>query len=393
MKTAAPETTVADSVHDPSVPQGAAHTYREIRQQPRLWADMATRLTEQRDSLDAFLAPLLAEPRLRIVLTGAGTSAYAGQIARSALARATGRTVEALATTDITADPTACFEESDRPTLLVSFARSGNSPESLAATQIADQLLDRCAHLVITCNADGSLAARHEGRADSYVLLTPPESEDQGFAMTSSLTCMLLGALRALGGDHVRGLDDCPAAAASLLSGDVTDRVAELTGRGADRFVYLGSGALHALAGESALKLLELTGGAVTSLSDSSLGFRHGPKAFLTERTAVVVYVSNDPYTRQYDLDIFREMSAALPAGHVVAVAARPDGLPADRTWLIDGMAGADDAALALPAVLCAQLVALNASLACGVRPDNPFPDGEVNRVVQGVTIHPLPTR
>ncbi|WP_306317008.1 MULTISPECIES: SIS domain-containing protein [unclassified Streptomyces] len=392
MKTAAADPADPDTADRPTVPPGAAHTHREIRQQPRLWAEMTARVGEERVALDAFLGPLLAEPRLRIVLTGAGTSAYAGEIARPALARATGRTVEAVATTDITADPTACFEESDRPTLLVSFARSGNSPESLAATGIADQLLAHRAHLVITCNAEGSLAALHQGRADSYVLLTPPESEDQGFAMTSSLTCMLLAALLAVGGDRVRGLDDCQAAATALLSGEVADRTAELVDRGLDRFVYVGSGALRALAGESALKLLELTGGAVTALADSSLGFRHGPKAFLTRRTAVVVYVSNDAYTRQYDVDIFRELSAALPAGHVVAVAARADGLPADRTWLVEGMADADDSALALPAVLCAQLVALNASLAQGVRPDNPFPDGEVNRVVQGVTIHPLPT-
>ncbi|MEU6765088.1 SIS domain-containing protein [Streptomyces sp. NPDC046853] len=388
MKTAVPETP-----DHSAVPHGGAHTHREIHQQPRLWAEMASRVAQERSALDAFLAPLLAEDRLRIVLTGAGTSAYAGQIVRSALRRATGRTVEAVATTDITADPTACFEERDRPTLLVSFARSGNSPESIAATEIADQLLDQCAHLLITCNAEGSLAARHQDRADSYVLLTPPEAEDQGFAMTSSLTCMLLGALHSLGGSHIRGLDDCADAATALLSGELPGRIAELTDRASDRFVYLGSGALQALAGESSLKLLELTGGAVTALSDSSLGFRHGPKAFLTQRTAAVVYVSNDPYTRQYDLDIFRELSAGLPAGQVVAVAARPDGLPAEHTWLLDGMADADDATLALPAVLCAQLVALAASQACGMRPDNPFPDGEVNRVVQGVTIHPLPAR
>ncbi|GGV28366.1 putative tagatose-6-phosphate ketose/aldose isomerase [Streptomyces longisporoflavus] len=388
MKTAAPETP-----DRPEVPQGAAHTHREIHQQPRLWAEMASRMAKERAALDTFLAPLLAEDRLRIVLTGAGTSAYAGQIVRAALRGTTGRAVEAVATTDITATPLACFEERDRPTLLVSFARSGNSPESIAATEIADQLLDHCSHLVITCNAEGSLAARHQDRTDSYVLLTPPEAEDQSFAMTSSLTCMLLGALHSLGGSHIRGLDGCADSAAALLSGDVPDRIAELTDRAPDRFVYLGSGALQALASESALKLLELTGGAVAALSDSSLGFRHGPKAFLTQRTAAVVYVSNDPYTRQYDLDIFRELSAGLPAGQVVAVAGRPDGLPAEHTWLVDGMADADDATLALPAVLCAQLVALAASLACGMRPDNPFPDGEVNRVVQGVTIHPLPER
>ncbi|MFH8487549.1 SIS domain-containing protein [Streptomyces longisporoflavus] len=388
MTTAGPET--ADR---PEVPQGAVHTHREIHQQPRLWAEMASRMAKERAALDTFLAPLLAEDRLRIVLTGAGTSAYAGQIVRAALRGTTGRAVEAVATTDITATPLACFEERDRPTLLVSFARSGNSPESIAATEIADQLLDNCAHLVITCNAEGSLAARHQDRTDSYVLLTPPEAEDQGFAMTSSLTCMLLGALHSLGGSRIRGLDGCADSATALLSGDIPDKIAELTDRAPDRFVYLGSGALQALASESALKLLELTGGAVAALSDSSLGFRHGPKAFLTQRTAAVVYVSNDPYTRQYDLDIFRELSTGLPAGQVVAVAGRPDGLPAKHTWLVDGMADADDATLALPAVLCAQLVSLAASLACGMRPDNPFPDGEVNRVVQGVTIHALPER
>ncbi|MFD6414287.1 tagatose-6-phosphate ketose isomerase, partial [Nocardia asteroides] len=147
-------------------------------------------------------------------------------------------------------------------------------------------------------------------------------------------------------------------------------------------------------AGESALKLLELTGGAVVSWADSSLGFRHGPKAFLTDRTSVVVYVSNDPYIRRYDLDILAEMRAALPPGRVVAVAGRAEGLTLDDgTWLLPGMADADDAALALPAVVCAQRVALNASLGRGIRPDNPFPDGEVNRVVQGVTVYPLPGR
>ncbi|MFK0173790.1 tagatose-6-phosphate ketose isomerase [Streptomyces sp. NPDC090306] len=382
-------TTTPETRDLPAVPAGAAHTDREIRQQPRLWEDMLARLGEQRAALDAFLAPLLAEPGLRVVLTGAGTSAYAGGIARSVLAAALGRTVEAIATTDIVAEPAACFEDPGRPTLLVSFARSGNSPESTAATALADRFLDRCAHLVVTCNASGALGAGHDTRPDSFVLLTPAEAEDQGFAMTSSLTCMLLGALGALGTGQVRGLHAAPAAARELLSPEFARRVAALVGNEPRRFVYLGSGPLKALAGESALKLLELTGGAVSALAESSLGFRHGPKAFLTPDTAAVVYVSNDPYTRLYDLDIFRELSTALPVGQVVAVAASTEGLPADRTWLVPGMADADDAALALPAVVCAQLVALTASLAHGLTPDNPFPAGEVNRVVRGVTIHP----
>lgn len=370
---------------------GAEHTHREIAQQPELWRRVDRTVTEDRPRLDAFLAPLLADPRLRIVLTGAGTSAYAGEILRAALAARTGRRVDAIATTDIVADPHGCFE-ADLPTLLVSFARSGNSPESTAAAAHATALLGTCAHLVVTCNADGDLARSHRDRADSHVLLMPPEAEDRGFAMTSSLTCMLLAVMLAFGQRPAGGVARLAAAAQAVVDGELGARIDAFASDAPDRVVYLGSGALKALAGESALKLLELTGGAVVSWADSSLGFRHGPKAFLTDRTSVVVYVSNDPYTRRYDLDILAEMRAALPDGRVVAVAGRPDGLPADdRTWLLPGTADADDAALALPAVVCAQRVALRASLDRGIRPDNPFPDGEVNRVVQGVTVYPLP--
>ncbi|MFB8418693.1 SIS domain-containing protein [Streptomyces albidoflavus] len=372
---------------------GAEHTRREIAQQPKLWRRVEQLVAEDGPELDAFLSPLLSDPRLRVVLTGAGTSAYAGEIVRAALAGRTGRRVDAIATTDIVADPHGCFEE-DLPTLLVSFARSGNSPESTAATEHATSLLSDCAHLVVTCNADGALARAHRGRPDSHVLLTPPEAEDRGFAMTSSLTCMLLSVLLAFGQRPAGGVDSLAEAAQAVVDGELGSRVDAFAAGAPERVVYLGSGALKALAGESALKLLELTGGAVVSWADSALGFRHGPKAFLTDRTSVVVYVSNDPYTRRYDLDILAEMRAALPPGRVAAVAGRPEGLPpGDLTWLLPGMAGADDAALALPAVVCAQRVALRASLDLGIRPDNPFPDGEVNRVVQGVTVHPLTTR
>ncbi|RII15615.1 putative tagatose-6-phosphate ketose/aldose isomerase [Streptomyces sp. YIM 130001] len=374
-----------------SVP-GAEHTSREIAQQPEAWSRVDRIVAEARPELGSFLEPLLAEPRLRIVLTGAGTSAYAGEILRTALAAHTGRRVDAIATTDIVADPLGSFAD-DLPTLLVSFARSGNSPESTAAAANATDLLGSCAHLIVTCNADGDLARLHRDRSDSHVLLMPAEAEDAGFAMTSSLTCMLLAVLLAFGQRPAGSVLPLADAARAVVEGELGARVDDFAAGVPERVVYLGSGSLKALAGESALKLLELTGGAVVSWADSSLGFRHGPKAFLTDRTSVVVYVSNDPYTRQYDLDILEEMQSALPPGRVVAVAGRPDGLPAELTWLLPGLDDTDDVALALPAVVCAQRIALRASLHRGIRPDNPFPDGEVNRVVQGVTVYPLPAR
>ncbi|MFH8471072.1 SIS domain-containing protein [Streptomyces sp. NPDC017991] len=373
--------------------RGADHTAAEIAQQPGVWREVGTIVSRARDSLDTFLKPLLAQEDLRIVLTGAGTSAFAGEVVRAALARATGRRVDAVPTTDIVADPHASFPD-DTPTLLVSFARSGDSPESVAATRLAEQVLTRVSHLVITCNSSGHLAQAHHENTTSYVLLMPAAANDRGFAMTSSFTSMLLASLLTFGALGTDGIEAPAAAAEHITAGGLDQAIDTLLAHHCKRLVYLGSSsALKGLAQESALKLLELTGGGLVASSETSLGFRHGPKSVLTDHTAVVVYVSNDPYTRRYDLDIIAELRTGPAPAAVVAVTASPDGLPEDGTWLLPGLTDADDAALALPAVLTAQLIALRSSMARGIPSDNPFPSGEVNRVVQGVTVHPLPER
>jgi tagatose-6-phosphate ketose/aldose isomerase len=370
---------------------GADDTIREIGQQPGIWRDIDGIVTASRAELDGFLQPLMARDHLRVVLTGAGTSSFAGQVLATTLARRLGRRVDAVSTTDIVADPRGCFAE-DLPTLLVSFARSGDSPESVAATELAERCLSDVRHLVITCNEEGRLAREHSGRTTSYVLLMPPASNDRGFAMTSSFTGMTLAALLALGGNAYAQVTERLARAAEriLQDGVFDEGIDALLSRAPERIVYLGSGALRGLAAESALKVLELTGGQIVATSDSSLGFRHGPKAVLNERAVVVVYVSNDPYTRQYDLDIITELRSTMAPGSVIAVEAADDGAPDDGSWRLHGAGDIEDAALALPAVICAQLIGLKAAVLRGIRPDNPFPSGEVNRVVHGVTLHPL---
>ncbi|WP_404198933.1 SIS domain-containing protein [Streptomyces tauricus] len=378
----------------PSSDDGAAHTVREIAQQPALWREVDKIVTASRDSLDAFLRPLIARDELRVVLTGAGTSAFAGQVLQPALARRLKRRVDAVPTTDLVADPHGCLAE-DVPTLLVSFARSGDSPESVAATTLADQVLSEVHHLVITCNEQGRLAREHAELPKSHVLLMPPGSNDRGFAMTSSFTCMTLAALLALGGSAYDGVAERLARAAeSITESSAVDRtVGALLKSEPERIVFLGSGPLKGLAEESALKVLELTGGTLMAVAESALGFRHGPKAVLNARSVVVVYMSNDPYTRKYDQDIYAELCGNLPAGSVVTVSADSgagtQGSGADA-WPLPGLDGVEDVALALSAVVYAQLIALRASLARGLRPDNPFPSGEINRVVQGVTLHSL---
>lgn len=39
--------------------------------------------------------------------------------------------------------------------------------------------------------------------------------------------------------------------------------------------------------------------------------------------------------------------------------------------------------------ILYGQILALYKSIALGITPDNPCPSGSVNRIVQGVTVHP----
>ncbi|HYQ83437.1 MAG TPA: tagatose-6-phosphate ketose isomerase, partial [Rubrobacter sp.] len=144
------------AIADQSARQDGEATAREIAQQPAVWREVNDLLASRREDIDAFLGPLLERPDLRVVLTGAGTSAFAGEILAPALSRRTGRRVDAVATTDIVSNPEECIAD-DRPTLLVSFARSGNSPESVAATEFADRFLSESHHLVLTCDRSGRL--------------------------------------------------------------------------------------------------------------------------------------------------------------------------------------------------------------------------------------------
>ena len=367
--------------------RGATWTAREIAQQPAVWPQIAELVTAERERIDRFLAPLLREPALRVVLSGAGTSAFIGQCLAPALALHIGRRVDAIATTDVVAGPQLWLQDGS-PTLLVSFARSGNSPESVAAADLAEQALTEAHHLFITCNAEGALAAKAGELRSALALVMPDATNDRSFAMTSSFSSMLLTAALVFG--LVRQKDVASlarGAEAALQQG--WPLVQQLVEKKFERVAYLGSNVLRGLASEAALKLLELTDGKMVAVSDSTLGFRHGPKTIINDRTLVVVMLSNDAYTRAYDLDLLRELRRDARAGAVLALSARQEGLEAGEHLLFAGMEEATDIELALVSVIFAQSYALLQSLSLGLTPDRPNAAGVVNRVVQGVTIHP----
>jgi tagatose-6-phosphate ketose/aldose isomerase len=377
---------------------GASATAREIAQQPKLWPEIARRVASD-TALGAFLTPQLADPELRVVLTGAGSSCFVGECLAPALLRARPLRAEAIATTDIVASPASTLAPRT-PTLMVHVARSGSSPESTAVLELAEARIERCAHLIVTCNRAGELYRRAGALRRAHALLLPEACNDQSFAMTSSFTGMLLAAAQALGalpGSESRAVQLGRMAAHVLTA--CQPLLTSLVAAQFERVVYLGASELKGLAREAALKMLELTDGRVVSTGESPLGFRHGPKTILNGSTLAVVFVSNDAHTRRYDLDLVAELRRDSVAGRVIALAGDA-AVPEHRdTVRLDehsagdaagsGAAALTDLELCLPYAVFAQSLAMLRSLSLGLSPDQPNAAGTVSRVVQGVTIYP----
>ncbi|AOF18952.1 aldose isomerase [Yersinia enterocolitica] len=377
--------------HTTSISGRSTWTEEEIRQQPASWIRALKNLENQRDGIDAFLAPLLQQSDLQIVLTGAGTSAFIGDIIAPWLSHHTGRNFVSVPTTDLITNPVE-YLSTDRPTLLISFARSGNSPESVATVDITNQLVKQCHHLVITCNEAGSLYQNAVKNDNALALLMPPETHDRGFAMTSSITTMMASCLSVFAPEVINqvSFQDVATRCQQIVTspGDFRENVfGDLPFK---RVVYLGSGGLQGVARESALKILELTAGKVAAFYDSPTGFRHGPKSLVNAETLVVVFVSSHSYTRQYDLDLLAELHRDQQAMRVVAISAVTSPeiehgphilLPASRHFI--------DVEQAFCFLMYAQIFALTESIKAGITPDTPSASGTVNRVVQGVVIHP----
>ena len=373
------------------------NTAKEIIQQPDTWRESVKNLIKNKIEIKSFIDSFLSKKEFRIILTGAGTSAFAGEVCEPYLTSLLNKRVEAIATTDLVASPKSYFIK-DIPTLLVSFARSGNSPESVHAVNLATQLVDDLYQVVITCNENGKLAKNTVNDEKSLLLLMPPQTNDLGFAMTSSFTTMVLNAMAVFNINNIENFSSD----VDKLSNSVNDfiennieKVTSLSNEDFERIVYLGSSTSKGIARESALKVLELTAGKVNASYDTPLGFRHGPKSVVDDETVSVIYISNDEYTRQYDLDLAKEMLAHKKNDKVVIVG---DNIEEDILNKADYVFNVENinynvenkVLLPLQQIIFGQMLSFLKSVNLGITPDNPCPTGEVNRVVQGVILHEL---
>lgn len=370
------------------------HTLKEILHQPKMWEETFAIVNTQRKELGDFFKKQISIPGTEIIFTGAGTSAFVADIATALYTRLGLTNTRSVPTTDIVSSPDYCLTAGRK--LVVSFARSGDSPESVAAYNIVRKVCPGSSHLIITCNPNGYLARIADPEMD-YALILPDGTNDRSLAMTSSFSSMLLASLLARGTDTLdeegKKLGEAIRFAERLLQEDSLEKLQSLTGRNVSRAVFLGSGPLKGVACECHLKLQELTDGAIMCSYDSFMGLRHGPKAVIKDNTLVVYLLSDKPYTRQYELDLIRQVGLQhRPAGQVI-VSTVPSGYDGEGIDF-ELNAGSSEALPAagpyryIPYVIVGQLLGYFFSVAHGLSPDNPSVSHTISRVVSGVHIY-----
>lgn len=369
------------------------NTWREIFQQPRMWLNTYDIICAQKAEIVAFVKKYV-DDGYEIVLTGAGTSAYIGDALQWVLPGTLLNGAKAVATTDIITEAESLFTK-DSKVLLISFARSGNSPESVGAINLVNRCAGKAAHIFITCNQNGQMARMVENGADDTLLvLLPPETNDLSLAMTSSYSSMYLACAMIANIDRIeehKAQVEAVAASVETALDRYKDMIKDMACRSFSRAIFLGSGELMGVAEESRLKLQELTDGTVMCTFDSFLGFRHGPKAVVSPDSLIVYLLSENPATRRYEYDLIRQIKANNEVAGYIGVSQSVPEIEADYFDLnvvIGAPADVERCYKSVSYVVVAQLLGFFKAIDLKRSPDNPSVSGNISRVVEGVTIY-----
>jgi len=370
---------------------GSQYTGNEIYGQPILWKKLWDKTQGVINDLRIFYNNALNEKGIQIILTGAGTSAFIGNVLEGPIQKSTGIFTKSVATTDLVTHPELYFSNKT-PVLLISFARSGDSPESAKAVELAELLSKKVFQLVITCNEQSDLVKQVKN-TEHFIYYMPAEANDKSLAMTGSFTAMLLAGLILSRINNISGVEEqinLVSSYASRILEQYTDEIKAVASMDFKRAVFLGSGPFSGVAQESHLKLQELTDGKVICKYDSFLGFRHGPKAVVDENTLVILLFNNNTYVNKYELDLANALEAGRKSLFTIGVMEKDLKLNLGLNIVLsESGEKADEDFLSVVSVLPAQMLGLYKSINLGLKPDQPSASGMIHRVVQGVTIYP----
>ena len=378
--------------------RGLEHTPREIWQQPGTWSKTYERCRELQTGLNEVLRDSgigrgsTASPT--VYLVGAGTSDYTGRALATLLRHNWGCDVWPVPSTTLLTDFDD-FHLAGRDYLWISFSRSGDSPEGVALLERALDQKRGIRHIVITCNQQGQMAqicARNPGRALAVIL--DEVVNDRGLAMTSSFSNMVLAGQCVA---NLRSFPEFGARVAQLVEAGrkflpiAAEAAAAITLLGCTRACFVGSGALRAVADESSLKVVELSAGKVTTLAETPLGLRHGPLSSVDSQTVFTAFLSSEPRRRGYEVDLLREIDRKR-LGRVRAVITTQgfDDVSSLADYVLPLECASDFPDHYRPAlvVILGQLIGLFASMRCGLKPDQPSPDGTITRVVSPIKLY-----
>ena len=373
--------------------RGLMDTPREIHQQPESWLGTLHHLSSMHDAIQSFLHDCgltrgSQNPPV-VILAGAGTSDYIGRAVSLVLHQQWECEVVAIPSTELLTNM-ADHILPGKKYLLISFSRSGESSEGVAVLKQAhDSYQSQIRHLVVTCNASSTMA-RFPG---VFPIKLDDAVNDRGLAMTSSFSNMVIAAqylahIRVP--DRYRQLLQSMAEMGIRLLHEAADIAALLAKKKFMRVCFLGTGALQAVAQESALKVLELNAGKVATLAESPLGLRHGPMSFLNKETLVVTYLSGDDSRLQYEMDLLEEIRKKDLSRDILVVA--PHAIDriqnlTDHVLSLDAPSAFPDICRPPIDVIAGQLLALFFAIENGITPDTPS-EGAISRVVSHVTIY-----
>ncbi len=378
--------------------RGVRYTPREIFQQPETWKSTYRKCVENASELKEFLAKsgigAGSQGPPVVFLAGAGTSDYIGRALTPLLRQRWQCEAWAAPSTDMLTNMENMITPG-REYLWISFSRSGDSPEGVAVLEKTLASHPQIRHLVITCNQEGAMARICSSHpANTLALVLDSAVNDRGLAMTSSFTNMLVA------GQCVANLDGLTDYRATV---DLMSKIAvrfldkaslcamEIAAMGCSKACFVGSGALAAVANESALKLLELTAGKIHTMSESALGLRHGPMSALDKNSVFVLFMSGNEKLRSYETDLLKEVQEKKLGKITVVVTPQSDdslSAFADHVLPLDAPPEFSDECMAPIDVIFAQLLGLFSSLNAGLQPDQPSPNGAISRVVSKVNIY-----
>ena len=370
----------------------AFNTAKEITQQPQTWEKTVQLVQSSKEVIHNYFNQIGELGSFDIVLMGAGTSEYIGNTLVHYLNKLSNYNARSIASTDMILNP-EMYINPNRNTLFISYGRSGNSPESVGSVSAVNAVTNNAFHLFITCNKNGSLAKLAVNNPRILAIELPEETNDLGFAMTSSFTNMLLATVLCFNVNRIEEYKTLVSALAKSVNNDMESHAKQVYDMIQDypfeRIVYLGSQCIKGFAQESALKILELTQGRIPTLFDTLTGFRHGPKSFINPKTLIVIYLSDDDFTRRYELDLINELKSQQKGYKILIVNHKESEIKADFNIQCD-YNEQPMILVGLKMIVIAHMIPFFKSYSLGITVDNPCPTGEVNRVVTGVTIYPV---